>query len=279
MPILNPEHAYSEYIVDLKPGESFPQHHIKVRPEDISRYCFIPGSHLRGRKMAERLDDCRVVGATRGYYIYTGTYKGVRMSICSTGMGGPVVAIAMEELGRLGVDTFVRVGSAGAYQDDLGVGDIALATATFRAGGTSYNYLPGGFPAVADFFLTHDLVEAARNLGITVHTGVCSAGDAFYGRKDANQAALLKKAGVVAVEMESDTQFIVGAYNNWRCAAGFVLDGGNAKKIKESSSADMEIANHATNDEFIQGEDDLITVALEGMVRCAMRDAAAKEAR
>lgn len=275
MAIQNGEHAYREFMVELKPGESFTQHHIKVRKEDVSRYMFIPGSHLRGRRIAERLENCRLVGATRGYYVYTGTYKGVTMSVCSTGMGGPVVAIAMEELGNLGVDTFVRVGSAGAISDDLGVGDIALATATYRDGGTSYNYLPAAFPAVADFYLTHDLTDAARDMHIGVHVGVCTAGDAFYGPKDAERSARLKKAGVVAVEMESDTEFIVGAYHGFRCAAGFVLDGGNKKKIKESSAAGMEIANHATNEDFLKGEDDLITVALEGMLRCAQRDAAA----
>jgi len=274
MTIKNGEHAYKEFMVELKPGESFTQHHIKVRQEDISRYMFIPGSHLRGRRIAERLENCRLVSTTRGYYVYTGEYKGVTMSICSTGMGGPVVAIAMEELGNLGVDTFIRVGSAGAVQDDLGVGDIALATATYREGGTSYNYLPAAFPAVADFYLTHDMADAARDLGIEINLGVCTAGDAFYGPKDAERAALLRKAGVVAMEMESDTEFIVGAYRNFRCAAGFVLDGGNKKKIKKSSAAGMEIANHATNEDFLKGEDDLITVALEGMLRCVRRDAA-----
>ena len=93
MPLQNPEHAYKEYVPELEEGERFTEHHIKVRQADVSRYVFIPGSHLRGRRMAEMLDEARVVSATRGYYLYSGTYQGIFMTICSTGMGGPVTAI------------------------------------------------------------------------------------------------------------------------------------------------------------------------------------------
>lgn len=276
MAIINPEVAYSEFTVTLPEGERFGEHHIKARKSDISRYCFIPGSHLRGRRMAERLDDCRVVSATRGYWVYSGYYQGVFMTVCSTGMGGPVVAIAMEELAHMGVDTFIRVGSAGAYQDHLGVGDIAVATATNRNGGTSYNYLPASFPAAAHFELTSELVEAARQRGITAHTGVCSAGDAFYAPKDPNVRALMKKAGVVAVEMESDTQFIMGHFHGWRCAAAFVLDNGPAKQIKDSSSSSRSIAQHATDPDFLQGEENVITICLDAMAAIARKDQAAQ---
>jgi uridine phosphorylase len=274
MTILNAEQAYREYMVELPEGERFTQHHIKARDEDISRYMFIPGSHLRGRRIAERLEECRVVSATRGYWVYSGYYDGVFMTVCSTGMGGPVVAIAMEELARMGADTFIRVGSSGAGQDHLGVGDIAVATATVRFGGTSNNYLPPFFPASANFELTRELVDAAARRGITVHTGVCSAGDAFYAPKDPDSRALMKKAGVIANEMESDTQFTMGHFHGWRCGAAFVLDGGNAKKIAQSSATGMTIADHATNPDFAKGEDDVITICLDAMATIAKKDAA-----
>ncbi len=272
MPMQNEEFAYREYVPELPEGERFTEHHIKVRKADVSRYVFIPGSHLRGRRMAEMLDGVRLVSATRGYYLYSGTCKGVFMTVCSTGMGGPVTAIAMEELGRLGADTFIRVGSAGAVQEFLGVGDITVATATYRGGGTSYRYLPAGFPAVADFTLTRALVDAANQAGARLHTGVCAAGDAFYGPDDEREQALLKKAGVLAIEMESDTAFVLGHYHNWRVAAGFVLDGGPARDILESSAAGMAIANHGTNEEFRNGEEALIRIALEAMATVARED-------
>ncbi|HEY3366322.1 MAG TPA: nucleoside phosphorylase [Symbiobacteriaceae bacterium] len=276
MPILNPDHAYREYVPPLSDVEAFGTHHVKARESDISRYCFIPGSHLRGRKIAEMLNRCHVVSATRGYYIYSGYAEGIFLTVCSTGMGGPVVAIAMEELHRLGADTFIRVGSAGAVQDDLGVGDIALTTGVVRLGGTSYSFLPASFPAVPDFDLTLDMKLAAAELGIPVHMGVTSASDAFYAPKDEAQRALFERSGVVAMEMEADTAFILSQYNGWRCAAGFVLDGGNAKEIHHSSAKDMAIANHADNQDFVQGEENLIGLSINAMVRCARRDAATK---
>jgi len=274
MPLQHDEFAYREYVPTLQEGERFTEHHIKVRRADLSRYVFIPGSHLRGRRMAEMLDNARLVSATRGYYLYSGTYKGIFMTVCSTGMGGPATAIAMEELGRMGADTFIRVGSAGAVQEFLGVGDIAVATATYRGGGTADRYLPAGFPASANFTLTRAMVDAATRAGVRLHTGVCTAGDAFYGPDDEREQSLLKKAGVLAIEMESDTAFILGHYHNWRVAAGFVLDGGPARDILESSATTMAIANHGTNGEFRKGEEALIRVALEAMAEVALQDSA-----
>lgn len=272
MALLNPEHAYKEYIPELPAGERFTEHHIKVRKADLSRYVFIPGSHLRGRRMAEMLDNARVISTTRGYYLYSGTYQGILMTVCSTGMGGPATAIAMEELARMGADTFIRVGSAGAVQAHLGVGDIAVATATVRGGGTSYGYLPPSFPAVADFRLTRALVDAAEKGGVRVHTGVCTAGDGFYSPDDAHQTELMKKAGVLAIEMESDTAFALAQYHRWRAAAAFVLDGGPARDVIDSSSAAMAIAHHGTNPEFLRGEEGLIRLSLEAMAAVARQD-------
>ncbi|MFZ5817143.1 MAG: nucleoside phosphorylase [Bacillota bacterium] len=273
MALQNPEHAYREYLPELREGERFSEHHIKVRREEVSRYLFIPGSHLRGRRIAEMLDGARVVSATRGYYLYSGTYQGIFMTVCSTGMGGPATAIAMEELARLGADTFIRVGSAGAVQEFLGVGDIAVATAAVRGGGTSHAYLPAIFPAAADFALTRAMVEAAERLGTRVHTGICATGDAFYAPDDPRERELLKRAGVLAIEMEADTAFTLAHYHGWRAGAAFVLDGGPARDILESSAAGIAIANHGTNPDFRRGEEALIRLCLEAMAEIARRDA------
>ncbi len=254
-------------------GPQFTQHHIKALEDDIARYCFVPGDHIRGRKIAERLDDVRQVSATRGMFVYTGTFGGVRMTVCSTGMGGPQAAIAVEELGRLGADTFIRVGSAGGLQDDIGVGDIAIATATYRDGGTSYKYLPGPFPAVADFSVTRKLHDVATELGAAVRLGVVCAGDAFYGPTDPNFNKMLVSAGVICVEMESDTLFILGHYRRLRCGAIFVMDGGpKTRHVRSAGKVSIPIANHATDDDFLRGEDRIIAIALEAMRRVALED-------
>ena len=272
LPILNPEHAYREYVPELPAGERFAQHHIKVRRSDLSRYVLIPGSHLRGRLIAEQLDDCRVVSATRGYYLYSGTYKGLHLTVCSTGMGGPAAAIAMEELGAMGCDTFLRVGSAGAIARNLGVGDIAVATACVRGGGTANQYLPAHFPAVGHYDVVSAMVEAGRAIGAPLHVGLCATGDAFYGPAGEAEKVTMKNAGVLAIEMEADTLMVVGQCHGWRVGAGFVLDGGEAKEVGESSSETMAIADHATHRTFRQGEMDLIRLSLEAMILIAQRD-------
>ncbi|MDF2630026.1 MAG: uridine phosphorylase [Symbiobacteriaceae bacterium] len=272
MPLINPEHAYAEFVPALGPGEAFSEHHIKVRREDLSRYVLIPGSHLRGRLIAEQLDECRVVSATRGYYIYTGYYQGQRLTVCSTGMGGPAAAIAMEELGALGCDTFLRVGSAGAVAPGLGVGDIAVATGCVRGGGTANRYLPLSFPAVPDFALTSALVTAGLAAGVAAHAGVVATGDAFYAPDPEAESALLRQAGVLAVEMEADTLFVVAQYRGWRAAAGFVLDGGEAREVGESSSEHMAIADHATHRTFKEGEMALIRMSLTALAGLAAKE-------
>jgi len=272
VPILNPEHAYREYLPALPEGERFAQHHIKVRPEDLSRYVLIPGSHLRGRLIAEQLDDCRVVSTTRQYYIYTGFTEGLRVTVCSTGMGGPAAAIALEELGAMGCDTFIRVGSAGAISPRLGVGDLLVATGCVRGGGTANRYLPLEFPAVPDFALTEALASAAHEAGTPVRLGVCASGDAFYGPDGEAESARLRRAGVLAIEMEADTLFILSQFRGWRAAGCFVLDGGEAKAVGESSAEALAIANHATHPLFKAGEAALIRLALGAMRRIAAAD-------
>ena len=247
----------------------FMQHHIKARTEDIAKFCFIPGDHVRGRKIAQRLEGMRLVADTRGYFVYTGTYKGVRMTVCSTGMGGPQVAIAMEELGNMGVETFIRLGSAGGLDPRTGVGDIVIATASYRGGGTGDGYLPKAFPAVADFEVTRALVDAASELGMEALVGPVASTDVFYSPDQAALAALLKRGRALCVEMESDTEFIVGLHRGFRCGAAFVLDGGPATRKVAVKSGEMEIADHGKDPAFVEGEDRLITLGLEAMLRLA----------
>jgi uridine phosphorylase len=260
MPLRNPEHAYAEYRAELAPGERFTQYHIKVRAADVARYVLLPGSHVRGRLIAEQLEEAQVVGRTRGYHVYTGTYAGARVSVCSTGMGGPAVAIAMEELGALGADTFIRVGSAGGWQPEMRIGDVVVATATARYGGTSHWYLPVEFPAVADHTVVAALLAAARRLEVPVRHGICATRDALYVPWDPTLRTRLEAAGVLASEMESDTLFVVGSSHGYRCGAAFVL-----------ASASLALTGPG-GELFEQGERRLIEVCLEAVVDLAQID-------
>ena len=235
--------------------------HIRCDAKDIARYVFTPGSHARAKKIAAHFDDARLVSDSRGYLVFTGTVDGIPMTVSSTGMGGPTTAICLEELGHMGADTFIRVGSCGTYQDYVDCGDVIISTGIFRAGGTANNYLPIQFPAVPNFEVTTALVNSAQKLGLKVHVGLGSAGDAFYAPKDPNMRELLKQAGLVSAEMESDTLFVIAALRGWRAGALFACDGTSTETKPEWCEA-----------AFRQGEENAIRIAIEAMKNIALAD-------
>jgi uridine phosphorylase len=186
------------------------------------------------------------------------------MTVCATNMGGPTVAIALEELAHMGADTFIRVGSCGVFKEGLGPGDIVISTGTYRAGGTSLAYLPLNFPAVPTFDVTLALKESAAALGYPVHLGLGIAGDAFYApRREAEVFKEIVKAGVISVEMESDTLYIVGAYRGWRTGALYASDGAPGQIKPESGEA-----------AYRAGEERAIQIAFRAMAQIAKVDAA-----
>ncbi len=107
--------------------------HIKCDEKEISRYVFAPGDQVRAKKIAEHFDQYHLVTESRGYIVYSGTYKGISMTVCGTGMGGPVVAIGIEELAHMGADTFIRVGSCGVFQKGQKTGDVVIASGAVRS--------------------------------------------------------------------------------------------------------------------------------------------------
>jgi uridine phosphorylase len=236
--------------------------HIRCDPSEISRYVFVPGSHDRAKKIAAHFENMHTVSESRGYLVYSGSYDGIFMTVSSTGMGGPSTAICIEELGHMGADTFIRVGSCGTYQDNVTCGDVIISTGTFRDGGTANVYLPIEFPAVPDFNVTSAMVEAAGKLKIKAHVGLGSAGDAFYAPRDPAKRELLKQAGVVSGEMESDTLYIVASLRGFRAGALYTSDG-TSKETKPAWGEEL----------YHQGEENAILIALEAMKSIAQADA------
>jgi uridine phosphorylase len=236
--------------------------HIRCKPEEISRYVLCPGDQARAKKIADHLEGATLVTDSRGYAVYSGTYEGVFVTAVGTGMGGPVVAIGLEELAHMGSDTFVRVGSCGVFQEGQGPGDVIIASGTVRMGGTANAYLPPNYPAVPTFEVLRLLVDSAETLGIPYTVGVGAAGDAFYAPRDPGAGDVLKNAGVVSVEMESDTLFVVGAYRGWRTGALYASDG-----------APGVIKPEWGEEAFRQGEQNVIKIALKAVSRLAAIDA------
>ena len=155
------------------------QYHIQVAKGEVGRYVLLPGDPKRCAKIAQYFDDPVLVADNREYVTYTGTLDGVKVSVTSTGIGGPSASIAMEELYRCGADTFVRIGTCGGMQTEVKSGDVVIATGAIRMEGTSKEYAPIEYPAVADLDVTNALVYAAKEKGFSCHTGVVQCKDAF----------------------------------------------------------------------------------------------------
>ena len=195
------------------------QYHIQVAKGEVGRYVILPGDPKRCVKIAQYFDNPMLIADNREYITYTGTLDGVKVSVTSTGIGGPSASIAMEELYRCGADTFVRIGTCGGMQTEIKSGDIVIATAAVRMEGTSREYAPIEYPAVANLDVTNALVEAAKEKGFIYHTGVVQSKDSFYGQHEPeampvgyeliNKWEAWKRMGCLASEMESAALFIV----------------------------------------------------------------------
>jgi len=207
------------------------QYHIKVGADDVGRYCILPGDPGRVEKIAKYFDDAAFVSSNREYTVWTGYLEGEKVSAVSTGIGGPSTAICVEELVKCGAHTFVRTGTCGGMQEKVLSGDIVIASGSIRAEGTSREYAPIEFPAVADFKVTGALVHAAEGMRLRWHAGIVQCKDSFYGQHAPSRmpvAAELeekweawKRLGVLASEMESAALFTVAAALNLRCGACF----------------------------------------------------------
>ena len=158
------------------------QYHIQVSKGDIGRYVILPGDPKRCAKIAKYLDDAQMIADSREYITYTGTLDGVKVSVTSTGIGGPSAAIALEELVQSGADTFIRIGTCGGMQTEVMSGDIVIASGAVRMEGTSREYAPIEYPAVADIAVVNSLIAAAKSLEQNYHVGVVQCKDSFYGQ-------------------------------------------------------------------------------------------------
>ena len=209
------------------------QYHIQVAKGEVGRYVILPGDPKRCKKIAQYFEDPVLVADNREYVTYTGTLDGVKVSVTSTGIGGPSASIAMEELYRCGADTFVRIGTCGGMQPEVKSGDIVVATGAIRMEGTSKEYAPIEFPAVANLEVIHALVEGAKKEGCEFHTGVVQCKDSFYGQHEPetkpvsyelmNKWEAWKRLGCLASEMESAALFIVASHLKVRVGSCFLV--------------------------------------------------------
>lgn len=208
------------------------QYHIQVAKGEVGRYVILPGDPKRCEKIAQYFDNPKLIADNREYITYTGTLDGVPVSVTSTGIGGPSASIAMEELVRCGADTFVRVGTCGGMQLEVKSGDLIIATGAIRMEGTSKEYAPIEYPAVANLDVLNALVASAKEGDVDFHVGVSQCKDAFYGQHSPetmpvsyellNKWDAWIKMGCLASEMESAALFIVAQHLRVRCGSIFL---------------------------------------------------------
>ena len=219
-------------MVDYTEG-SGKQYHTGVGPDDIGKYVIMPGDPKRCAKIAEYFDDAKLVADVREFVTYTGYLNDTKVSVTSTGIGGPSASIAIEELSKCGAHTFIRVGTCGGMQLDVLGGDIVIATGAVRMEGTSKEYAPIEYPAVANLDCTNALVKSAKELDIRFHTGVVQCKDSFFGQHEPeimpvnyeleNKWNAWLKMGCLASEMESAALFIAGQFLKVRVGSCFLV--------------------------------------------------------
>lgn len=200
-------------------GAGARQFHIGVAPGEVSTVALMPGDPFRVPMIAEYLEDAREVAHQREHRTMVGTYRGHAITVTSTGMGCPSTAIAVEELARVGVTSFIRVGSTGALQPGINPGDLIVSQGSFRNDGTTDAYVPKGYPAVPDLEISLTLERFARERGpahdLAVHAGLNVSDDAFYAESPA-WTEQMSSIGLLNVEMESSALFVVARQRKLR---------------------------------------------------------------
>ncbi len=222
------------------------QYHVELSKGDVGRYVILPGDPGRVEVIAAFLDHPVKVASHREYVTYTGTLDGTKVSVTSTGIGGPSTAIAAEELIAVGADTFIRIGTAGMIQDYFDLNDCIIATGAVRDEGTTRQYIPLTYPAVAHYQVVTALQYAAEKCGKVSHTGIVQSKDAFYGEAEPesmpnedmlrSQWQAWKRGQVLASEMEAAALFVVSSIRKVR--AGCILN--NRGDMKETIAVAVE---------------------------------------
>lgn len=204
------------------------QYHIHCKRRDLAKYLLVPGDPARVPRIAKFWDESREVACHREFRSFTGKYKGVPISAMSSGIGPTAVAILVNEAARVGVETFVRVGSTGAVQKDIECGDLVVSVGAVRLDGTSEHYVGVEYPAVASYEVLLALIEAAESLGVRYNVGVTATSSDFYAgqarpsfrqSETANLVKMLRKADVLNFEMECATLFVLSSLFGLRAGA------------------------------------------------------------
>ncbi|NHQ87009.1 uridine phosphorylase [Iodobacter sp. HSC-16F04] len=246
--------------------------HLGLAKSDLAgaTLAIVPGDPARVQRIAEKMGNAKLLASHREFTTYLAELNGKPIVICSTGIGGPSTSIAVEELAQLGINTFLRVGTTGAIQSHINVGDVLVTTGSVRLDGASLHFAPMSFPAVADFDCTTALVNAAKKAGKPLHIGVTASSDTFYpgqerydtcsGRVVSSMQGSMKEwqaMGVMNYEMESATLLTMCATQGWRAGmvAGVIV---NRTQQEIPDAEAMKLAEHTAVDIVIEAARNLL---------------------
>ena len=232
------------------------QPHLLVEPGDVNDIALIPGDPGRVERIAGHCEDIEHVAENREYTLVNATYEGRDLTICSTGIGCPSATIAVEELSNVGVETFIRVGTTGALQSDIEIGDMVVATGAAKDEGTTKRYENVEYPAVADYETLSALVDSAAGTAATgasgdaashdVHVGPIATDDAFYAETD-EYVDDWERAGMLAVEMEAAAVFTLARRKRLCAGAICTVDGNLVEGTQKGETEDEELPEKAKN--------------------------------
>jgi len=220
------------------------QPHVLCEPGDVTDLALVPGDPGRVDRIAGMCDDSDLVAENREYRVVNATYGGRELTLCSTGIGCPSAAIAVEELANVGVETFVRVGTTGALQEGIGIGDMVVATGAAKDEGTTGRYESDTYPAVPDYEVLSALVGAAEANDEDVHVGPIASDDAFYAETD-EYVEDWEAAGLLSVEMEAAAIFTLARRKGLRAGAICTVDGNLVEGTQKGETVDEELPEEA----------------------------------
>lgn len=244
--------------------------HLRIKKGDIGAYVVLCGDPARCEKIASYFDEPEFVASNREFTIYNGKLSGVKVSVCSHGIGGPSAAIALEELIHCGAHTFIRVGTSGGMDIKVMGGDVVIATGAIRMEGTTKEYAPIEFPAVADPDVVQALIAAAKESPLRYHVGILESKDSFYGEHEpenmpvgyelTNKWDAWMKCGALASEMESAALFVVGSVRGVRVGSIMTVFSNQARRAM------------GLEDPVLLDTDGAVRIAVSGMYKLILKD-------
>lgn len=255
----------------MKYSQNGKQYHLNIKKGDVGKYVILPGDPKRCQKIAQYFDDPHLIADNREYVTYTGYLDGIKVSVTSTGIGGPSAAIAIEELVNSGADTFIRVGTCGGMDINVKSGDIVIASGAIRQEGTSKEYAPIEFPAVGNYTVINALVASVKKMkDIKYHVGVVQSKDSFYGQHDPsskpvsyeleNKWEAWLRMNTLASEMETAALYVVSSYLKVRSATVLLV---LANQEREKKQLDNPV---------VYDTDKAIKIAIEAIKLLAKQD-------